>query len=342
MITSDVVVVGASAGGVEALKEFASSLPADFPAAVLVVLHVPATGTSVLPQILDRAGPLPARHARNGDTLESGTILVAPPDHHLVVYDHAVTLSRGPKENGHRPAVDVLFRTAARVLGSRVAGVVLSGSLDDGAAGMVAVTLRGGHGVVQDPDEALHSSMALAALEAAPGCLSLPVGKIPAHLVAHFADRPVAAEPPASPLMEAESAMAKIDMKALNDPERPGRASGYSCPDCAGSLFEIEEGGLRRFRCRVGHAWSPQSLAAEQSASLEGALWMALRALEEKAAFTLASSRRARDQGRELTAGRFEDDAGDVQRAAAIVRDLIATLDVGSAYDALDAAEQAT
>jgi two-component system chemotaxis response regulator CheB len=306
-----------------------AGLPVDFPATVLVVLHVPTAGTSALPVILDRSGPLPVRHARDGDKLLRGHVLVAPPDQHLIVYDDAVTLSRGPKENGHRPAVDVLFRSAAKVLGSRVIGVILSGALDDGTAGMVAITLRGGIGVVQDPAEALHESMPKSARDAAALDLVMPAKEIPqllASLVGEWAD-----DAPAAPsdLMSMEAAMAELDPQAVHALSRPGTPAGFACPDCHGSLFQIAEGNLVRFRCRVGHAWSPDSLIARQSSDLESALWMALRSLEEKAALSRELGDRASERGHRLSGEKFDEHAVEALEAAELVRGLIA--DIGAA-----------
>jgi len=336
--TPPVFVVGASAGGVEALRDLSAALPADFPGCVLVVLHVPATATSVLPAILDRAGPLPARHAAEGLPLRAGEILVAPPDHHLIVADGAVTLSRGPQENGHRPSVDVLFRSAARAQGANVTGVVLSGSLDDGAAGMITIKSRGGRALVQAFDEALYDGMPRAAAAVAPVDAVLTIKEIAERLVEIAADPPdpattpdpAAPDPAApSPLTDMETAMADLDPGAMHDHDRPGEPSGFACPDCHGALFEIAEGGLVRYRCRVGHAWSPESLVAQQTVSLESALWMALRSLEEKAALTRQLAERAVDDGRDLSAGRFRETELDTLRAAELVRTLID--DIGNA-----------
>ncbi len=327
MATRNLVVVGASAGGVEALSTLVAGLPRDFDATVLVVLHVPSSSTSALPAIVRRSGPLPAKHAADEERLVPGQILVAPPDHHMIVYDGHVTLSRGPRENGQRPAIDVTFRSAARVHGPRTIGVVLSGALDDGAAGMVAISLRGGVGVVQDPDDALHPGMPLNAIEAASPEHVLPVAKIPSlltELVNETIPDLAPEDTAATRLMEVETAMAEMDAGTIHDAPDPFREpAGFSCPDCNGTLYVLREGGLERYRCHVGHAWSPKSLLAQQSTSMESALWMALRALEEKAALSEKMSGRADERGHRHTAERFTADARESTHAADLVRDLI-------------------
>jgi len=322
--TRDVVVVGASAGGVEALKELVSGLPPDLPAAVLVVLHIPPSGGNALAAILDRAGPLEARQAEHGEPLVNGTVRVAPPDHHLLVVDGRLGLSLGPRENGHRPAVDVLFRSAARAVGARCIGVVLSGALDDGSAGLVAVRARGGVGVVQDPDEALQPGMPASAVASAAPEHVLPIGQI-GGLLGRLVKEEVFDEgaSPASGLMEVETAMAQFDMSQIDGQEHPGHPAGFSCPDCSGALWRIEEGGMLRFRCRVGHAWSAESLLAQQSETLEGALWMALRSLEEKAALSRELGRRAEEDERGLSAARFTSLADESSRAAQLIREFL-------------------
>lgn len=348
--TAPLVVVGASAGGVEALTALVRQLPPELPAAVCVVLHLPANSASALAGILDRAGPLTAREARDGDPLVPGRVLVAPPDRHLVVTDGSVMLTRGPRENGHRPAVDVLFRSAARARDGSVVGVVLSGALDDGAAGLVAVTARGGTAVVQEPTDALHPGMPLAALAAAPGAhraVVADLGALVASVVhdvvrrtdgdavtgAAGADRgdgaAAAGAPPALPaltedeLLERETAIASMDPGVMHAVDRPGTPVGLGCPDCAGALYGVEEGPLVRYRCRVGHAWSPEALLAEQGLALEGALWMALRGLEDKAGVASDLALRAELAGHHHSARRFRESADDAHEAAEQVRLLL-------------------
>ena len=326
--TPPIVVVGASAGGVEALRELVSGLPADLAACVLVVLHVPPDYPTALPAILRRAGPLKVDVAADGELLAPGLVLVAPPNHHLLVLGGTAALSHGPQENGHRPTIDVLFRSAARAHGDRVLGVVLSGTLDDGAAGAARIEAEGGRVVVQDLGEALYANMPRAAAGAAKGAAELSVTEM-GPWIAEWARETAAsgAPAPASSVDDQEVAVANLDPRAMHDPERVGVPAGFGCPDCAGALYQIDEGGLRRYRCRVGHAWSPESLLARQGIAMESALWMALRSLEEKAALNGQLGARADERGQLRTAVRFREGADEATRAAELVRQLIDELD---------------
>lgn len=314
----DIIVIGASAGGVETLAQVAQDLPADLAAAVFIVLHVPAHGVSALPSILSRRGPLPAVHPADGEPIQSGRIYIAPPDHHLLVKHGHVRVTRGPAENGHRPAVDPLFRSAARYYGPRVIGVVLSGTLDDGTAGLQAVKQRGGLAVVQDPDEALFSGMPRSAVENVSVDQILPLAEIGPAL-ARLAHTPAPPQTTAPEEMEIEVDVAEMEMQAIETP-RAGDASGFTCPNCHGVLWEVQEGDLIRFRCRVGHAFSPDSLIAEQSEALEEALWTAMRALEESAALADRLAERAQKRNQEWAVVRFSDQAQDARRRADIIQ----------------------
>lgn len=280
----DLVVVGASAGGVEALRAVVSTLPADFPGTVVVTMHLAAGSHSALAGILDRAGPLPARPARHGASLEPGTVYVARPDRHLLTEDGSLVLTQGPTENGHRPAVDATFRSAALTGGPKVIGVVLSGVLDDGAAGLRAIVDRGGLAVVQDPADALYSGMpenALALVDTEYVARAVEIGALLDKLVRIPVDPFEIPPPPATLLLEDRIARDGVRVGALS-PALRDDGSGYTCPDCEGSLTEIDPGG--RYRCRIGHAWSAQALLAAHDGEFRFALEKALRALDEKAA----------------------------------------------------------
>src|SRR5256885_16600193 len=316
------VVIGASAGGVEALSQLVSHLPHDLAAAVLIVLPVPPDRTSVLPRILNTAGPLPATHAKTGEHAAYSHVYVAPPGRHLLVHDGTLRLSAGPKEGGHRPAIDPLFRTAARAAGGRVVGVILSGALDDGTAGLVSIKQLGGICVVQDPNEAICGDMPRNALHNAEidHCLTRAAR---AELLAHLSREEVAEmRRPASQLLERESHIA-LDDGTQDVTPAPGEPSQFSCPACGGVLNEIHDGDLLRFRCRVGHAYGPDALRMEQQSALEGALWAALRSLEEQASL----ARRLAVRGRELkqlkSAARFDDRATATEQQAALVREAL-------------------
>ncbi len=325
----DIIVIGASAGGVETLNQIVRDLPSDLPAAVFIVLHLPSQSKSVLPSILNRSiqkgrgnTTLQAVHPQDGEAIQHGRIYVAPPDYHLLIKNGYIRLARGPRENSHRPAVDPLFRTAARVYGQRVVGVVLSGTLDDGTAGLLAIKQQGGVAVVQDPDEALYSGMPRSAIENVDVDYILRVSDIPSKL-RELAYRSVEMEESSvSSEIEMEADIAELELEAMQDFDRPGKPSGFGCPECGGSLWELQEGSLIRFRCRTGHAYSIGSLLAEQSEALEMALWMALRALEEKAALLGRLADRSRDR-QPLSARRFAEQAQVAQQRAALIRQLL-------------------
>ncbi|MEV6907825.1 chemotaxis protein CheB [Amycolatopsis sp. NPDC051071] len=321
----DVVVVGASAGGVEALRALARSLPPDFPAAVLVVMHLAPGLSSALPRILARAGPLDAVSAEHGAPLTAGTLHVAPPDHHLLIEDGAVLLSRGPTESGHRPAIDATFRSAALSVGPRAIGVVLSGVLDDGAAGLRSIADRGGLAVVQDPADALYPGMPENALARVPTEHVHPVdmlGKVLDKLVRTPVDNlPI---PPASSALLLEERIARDGVRlgavTVGGSTPP---AGYRCPDCQGSLLEVGPAD-GRYRCRIGHGWTDEALFSAQDAELERALWTALRSLDERVSLAERMLRRATTGG---MTRRYENAVRESSAAAETLRKFLLALD---------------
>lgn len=320
----NLVVIGASAGGIEALRTLAQELPGDLAAAVLLVVHIPPHVRSLLPEILGRSSKLPVRHAVDGERLPRGVILVAPPDRHLLVDRDFVRLTCGPREHGTRPAVDPLFRTAARWGGRRVIGVVLSGSLDDGTAGMLAVKMRGGLTFAQDPDDAAYPSMPRSVIDHVDvdrvlritdmaSAIAEAVGRPAADY--EVEDRPMPEDPP---LPEEESLEAAPTEDSRED--RKGAPSGFTCPDCHGALWEVVDGKVTKFRCRVGHAYAPQSLVAMQAEGVEEAMWAAYRALEESANMSRRLSDKTREQGLTEASNRYDAAVQAALARAALVR----------------------
>jgi two-component system chemotaxis response regulator CheB len=337
----DVVVVGASAGGVEALRAVVAALPANLPAALFVVLHVAPVATSVLPRILGHAGELPAVHAEDEQEITRGTIYVAPPDHHLLLEPDRIRITHGPRENGHRPAIDPLFRTAAASYGARVTGVVLSGVLDDGTAGLSLIKERGGATLVQDPEEALYPMMPLSAIEGVQPDQVLPAGGL-AAAIAELARTPFAGPTEPEPLHEPvdEDTFIEIDRGASEDP-RAGVPSGFTCPSCGGALWQTDEAGLPRFRCQTGHGFALESLLATQTESVEGALWSALRALEERAAMARQMAARFQRRSHRVTSARWERRADQAVQQAVVVRDLLRRIHPEDEATAVPAADEA-
>lgn len=321
-----IVVIGASAGGVEALSQIAAEIPADINAAIFTVLHIPHNATSLLPDILRRAGDLPAVHAASREPIKRGRIYVAPPDRHMIIRDHTVCTTFGPRENGHRPALDPLFRSAAEAFGADVIGVVLTGNLDDGTAGLGAVKATGGVTIVQDPDDALYSGMPLNAIENIEVDHVLPLKEIVPtilQLVGQPAPHGVANVDNKKQInIEVRAASMDPDLVEMDGP--PGKPSGFTCPECNGGLWELQDGKLIRFRCRVGHAYSADSLVSAYGSSVEAALWAAFRSLEENAAFARRLARRAEDMKQFYAASRFTQQATRSAEHAQTLRGILA------------------
>ncbi|SDY81121.1 chemotaxis protein CheB [Hymenobacter psychrophilus] len=280
----DVVVIGASAGGVTALLALAKTLPTDFPAPIFVVLHVAADSPSIMPQLINSVSALHAKHPENGEVVQPGVIYLAPPDHHLLLEDDRVLVTRGPKENRFRPSIDALFRSAAYTYGPRVLGVVLTGYLDDGTSGLWSVQRMGGLAIVQDPRDAEQPAMPTNALEFVTADYLVPLVELGSLLVRLTQEpAPAPAELPADQLdlLQIEVTIAKqgggFELGIIDK----GHLTPFTCPECHGALTQLIEGQLIRYRCHTGHAYTVSALLSEVTESVESLLYQSLRGLEE-------------------------------------------------------------
>ena len=283
METRNIIVVGASAGGFEALKTLVKNLPKDLQASIFVVWHIAPDVTGVLPHVLNRAETLPASNAFDGEAIEPGRIYVAPPDHHLLVEKGRVRVTKGPKENRFRPAVDPLFRSAAYAYNNRVIGVILSGALDDGTSGLWTVKHRGGVAVVQDPMDAEFPSMPRNAMREVRVDFRVPASEL-GGLLGRLAQEKVKTSEVImenDKLTEIEIGIAAEDNAFDAGIMKLGELSPFTCPDCHGVLLTLKDGKRSRFRCHTGHAFSADSLLATVTENVEQSLWSALRAIEE-------------------------------------------------------------
>jgi two-component system chemotaxis response regulator CheB len=283
MQRKDIIVIGASSGGIDALKELVGALPHDLKATIFITLHVAPYSLGILPEILEHAGRLPASNAKDWEQIEPGHIYIAPPDHHLLVEPSGhVRITRGPRENRFRPAVDPLFRSAAHAFGPRVVGVILTGWLDDGTAGLWAVKECGGTAIVQHPDDAFAPAMPLNAIKHVEIDHIIPLKEI-APLLLRLTAAPAGEEGAyfVSEELETEVKIAKEDNALESGIMKWGEPSIYACPECHGVLLQLQEGSNLRFRCHTGHAYSVDSLLAEFTDKTEASLWSAIRAIEE-------------------------------------------------------------
>ncbi len=324
-VRRDIIVIGASAGGIEALKEIVRGLPKDLQAAIFVVVHTSPASPDMIPAILSNAGVLPAVSVKNKDTIRHGCIYVARPNYHLLLENGIARAAYGPKENRHRPAIDPLFRSAAYAYGSRVVGVVLTGSLDDGTIGSQIIKSCGGTVVVQEPNDATFPCMPRNVVENVEIDYCLPLLQI-SPLLINLVNTPVEKkERDTIPddKKKASSEIMQMEGDSMENIEALGKPSAFVCPECNGGLYELHEGKLLSYRCQVGHAYSPLSLGMEQSEKVEGALWAALRLLKENVAINRKLALKAREFNSGLSAARFEENAHEANQHAEVLKQIL-------------------
>lgn len=297
----DIIVVGTSAGSVEALQTLLRGLPAGLPASIFVVVHLSPRSRSLLPEILSKSGPLPAANAADGAPIEHGRIYIAPPDHHLLIERDHVHLGMGPKEQHQRPCINVTFRSAALAHGDRVVGVILTGELDDGTAGLWEIKRRGGIAIVQNPEEASFPSMPLSALR-----------EVEADYIARIEDL-------APLLVRLATNEGEKQRTAIESSEMEPKLTDLTCPDCRGTIWEVPRGNGKEYRCRVGHTFSPKNMLAEHFAAQEKALYAAIVALEEGASL----ARKLADEFEPQLQERLRQEARERETQADILRTVL-------------------
>jgi two-component system chemotaxis response regulator CheB len=323
--TEHVVVLGASAGGVESLRAVAAGLPEKLDAAVFVVLHVPPYQESSLPQILNFSGPLRASHAEDGDRFKTGRIYVAPPDHHLLVESGRVAVKRGPKENRFRPSIDALFRSAAYNYGSKAIGVVLSGALDDGTSGLWTLKRLGGTAIVQHPDEARFESMPLSASEQVNVDYSLPAAEIGPVIgrLTQMRAASLEADPEVRQRVETELAIAREGgafQKGIMD---IGELTPFTCPECHGVLVRLKEDRMTRYRCHTGHGYSDSALLGAVTQSTGEHLWQVMRSFEEAVMLVEHMGRHIENGGDAARAGIFFTKARELEQRSKMLHEAV-------------------
>lgn len=309
MAKRNIFVIGASAGGIQVLQSILSALPWDLPASIFIVLHTNEDSPNLLPEILNRGSKLPVLYAVNGAPILPARVYVAPAgQRHMLLDRGKILLQPGPRENRSRPSIDALFRSASHAYGSQVVGIVLTGNLDDGSAGLVEIKSRGGLAVVQDPEEAMAPSMPESAIEITQVDHVLPAGEI------------------AGKILELANSEASTRMQVMPPKEESvmeATGSTYSCPECGGVLEEAKESNMLRFRCRVGHIYSPDSLMADQTVAVERALWAAIRSMEEQAEFSQRLANNSKQKKQIRLERRFREKAESNRENASVLRELL-------------------
>jgi two-component system chemotaxis response regulator CheB len=326
MANRDILAIGTSAGGFEALRFLASRFPADLPASVFMVIHLSSAGRSVLDEILTEAGPLRATFAEDGERFERGRIYIARPGRHLIVDGDELRLGSGPRENNTRPAIDPLFRSLALCCGPRSVGVVLTGMLGDGSSGLQALQKSGGITVVQDPNDADFPDMPMAAIKRTTPDHVTHLANMP-ELLLELLRQPRGKPRPVPDTIKYEVEVATTGRSAMSAMDRIGQRSVLACPDCGGVMWEIDEGGILRYRCHVGHAYSAEVMSLALDDSLRRALGSALRALDERIALTRKLERQAINQGSNQLAASWAQKAAECEKEAQVIRQSIQRAD---------------
>lgn len=306
-----IVVIGASAGGFEALRQLFTELPGNLEASFFVVLHIPANSPSHLAKLLNNVSDLRVKNPENGEKIQKGYVYVAPPDRHLLVKQGFIRLYRGPRENRHRPAIDPLFRSAAVAYEAQVLGVIMTGFLDDGSSGLLAVKHCNGITMVQDPEDAQHPDMPRNAIAAVGEVdYQLPLDQM-ASAIAKIVQQPNHKTSPIPENIKTEAAISERIFSDVPETKTLGSLVPMSCPECSGPLWQIDVDSVRRYRCHVGHGFTAKSLLNQQDKALEKALWAAMRMMEERSrlAFSMAEdeNRKGRDKSAEIFYERAEE-----------------------------------
>jgi len=320
-MVSQCIVIGASAGGLEPLKEVVSQLPANLHAPVFVVVHTRPYAPSLLPEILSHVSPLPAVHPRDGTKIEPAVIYIAPPDHHLLIDDGDLAVKRGPKENGFRPSIDALFRSAAYAFGPNVIGVVLSGSLNDGTSGLWSIKRLGGIAMIQEPSQAKFESMPRSVLEYVDVDYRLDSSEIGVLLGRLARERSKRAgkndgmDDDIKQMAQEVQIAAGIDVPQEKIFEM-GELTPFTCPECQGVLTKIVEGKLTRFRCHTGHAYTEDALLEEAMRTAGELLWRATRGFQEIEMLLEHMARHSREVGYPVSAEKFLKKARELEQQA--------------------------
>jgi len=318
-----IICIGASAGGLNAINELVTQLPANLNAAVLMVIHLSkaAIGDMLLERIR-KGSRLPCQIGRHGDVIAPGQVYIAAPDTHMLIRNDTIIVGHGPPENRFRPSIDVLFRSAAASAGERVIGIVLTGLMNDGTAGMMAIKQCGGYCIVQDPHEAEYPAMPLSVLEnmEVDHCVSL---KEMGSIIEKITQEPIADRSVSPPQVIIESRLSEIAATEVEEVSRLGKKTLLACPDCGDRLWVVKKGWVKHYRCHVGHSYSERDLVVKQSKKIESAMWTAVRMMEERKLLINRLAKENNDRGLRQLSRTYEEQGRQLEEHITRLKELI-------------------